>query len=86
MFLIFNGLAKYGVATAVLLFHGPSSFFDVIEHLGLNGRSVGDDGLGVGIHFQYRTAARTGNFEGYWGTPRHNQNDIAKTEFSAVPT
>jgi hypothetical protein len=85
VFLIFDGLAEDGVAAAVLLFHGSGSFFDVVEHLGFDGGGVGDYGLGLGIHFQYRAAARAGYFECYWRTPHHTENDTPKAGFSEAP-
>src|ERR1700680_2732197 len=43
VFLGFDGLAKDGFAAAVLFFHGLGSCLEVIEHLGLDGGSMGND-------------------------------------------
>src|SRR6266853_1755327 len=65
-----DGLAEDRFTTVILLFHGASSFFDVLKHLGLNRRGMGDYRPRADINLQHGVTAGTGHFEG-WSTLCH---------------
>ena len=58
MFLRFHRLPENRVAAAVLLFHGASRFFHVIESFRLDGSSVRNNAARGRIDLQDRAAAR----------------------------
>jgi hypothetical protein len=79
MFLGFHGLAKDGLAAAILFFHGASGCFHVAKCPRLHCRGVGDDFRRGRIDLQQRAAAGTGNFD-RGRTFRHFANDTAKSD------
>lgn len=48
--LILNRLPEDGIAAVVLFLHGPGGFLDVVKSLRLDGGSVGDDRVVLGIY------------------------------------
>src|SRR5215813_8904973 len=83
MFLGFHGLAEDGLAAAILFFQGPGGFFEVVEHLGLDGRGMSDDPLGRGIDLEHRAATRASNVKGRL-ILRHAANDSAKGRLAGM--
>jgi hypothetical protein len=65
MLLGFNRLPEDRVSAAILLFHGTSRGFYILEHFRFDSGSVSDDRLGRGIDFQNGVAAGTGDLEGW---------------------
>ena len=61
--LIFDGLPENGIAAAVLLFHGPGGFFNIVESLNSWRWGVRNHGLVGVVDLQDRIAARAGNLE-----------------------
>jgi len=76
MLLRFYRLAENGFAPAILLFHGLGGRLEIVEHLGLDGRSMRDDPFGRGIDLQHCAAARTGYIESR-SILRHTANHSA---------
>jgi hypothetical protein len=63
MFLRFHRLAEDGFPPAILLFHGPGRFFDVVEGLGFDRGGMGDHRLRLRVDLEHRRAARAGHLE-----------------------
>jgi hypothetical protein len=76
MLLRFYRLTEDGFAATVLLFHSLGRSFEIIEHLGLDRRGVGDDAFSRGIDFQHRAAARASYIESR-SVLRHRANHSA---------